>query len=947
MLQLLVALCDGTRAVIILNNMGQASVLAEGLPADYNLFAAMDRLAIEPALMLPDDVSPAGLAAMPDGQWFPMVHRSAPMGYVRLVAPRVDAAFLPIVELIASQLADYATDLVRGETDATSTDDRFRALTEHGSDMIIIIDAGARAILYASPTTERTLGFAPWELMGQPISFLAHPDDVEGLFAAHRRMVDMPGTPIPLECRARDRSGSWHDIEAIGTCLLDDPAIAGVVVNMRDVTEQRRASDEIAQLYSDLEQRVVERTRELVTALDELRVESEERLRAERSRQESEEKYRLLFDNDQHAIVLFHADSLAILDVNRAWLTLYGYTDEEVRELTMDEVSVTGAGPMVTYDEWSNDGNLEDALRWHRKKDGLIFPVEISAGVVTWHNQRVVCAIMRDVSERLRAEAETRQRMDQIIRNQRVLLKLAASPRSDFATRLHDVLAEDAQSLGVERVSYWRFRENGAAITCEGLYTLTDRQLRASDLVLHAKDYPRYFHALREVHYVVANDAQNDPVTGEFAAAYMVPLGITSMLDAPVWVGGQVVGVVCHEHVGPARTWTPAEIDFSTSIAAMISIGLEAESRRRAEDALILSEQRFRALVQNSSDIITLMDEEGHILYDSPAIERVLGYRMADRLLRRIVDYVHPEDEASITALFAAPVEGLLPATSSVFRARHANGAWVYLEMIATNLLDDPAIRGIVGNTRDVSERKRAEEEMWRALDKAKELTELKSRFVSMTSHEFRTPLTTIMSNAEMLERYIHKWTEEKRNLAFQRINESVRQMVALLDDVLMIGKVEAGKLTYNPGPMDLVKFCTELVDTIRSGRQTDRMVDFEAIDIPAVLPLDESLLRHVLLNVLTNAVKYSPADSAVGFQLAFVAGAVTITISDSGIGIPETDQVHLFEPFYRATNVGTISGTGLGLTIVKRCVERHGGTIGVTSTAATGTTFHISIPVA
>jgi PAS domain S-box-containing protein len=463
---------------------------------------------------------------------------------------------------------------------------------------------------------------------------------------------------------------------------------------------------------------------------------------------------------------------------------------------------------------------------------------------------------------------------------------------------------------------------------------------------MHAKDYPRYFHALRDVHYVIANDAQVDPVTSEFAESYLAPLGITSLLDAPVWVGGQVVGVVCHEHVGEARTWSPSEMDFATSIAAMISIGLEAESRRRAEDALILSEQRFRALVQNSSDIITLMDEEGHILYDSPAIERVLGYRMADRLLRRIVDYVHPDDEAAVTALFAAPVDGVPAASSSVFRARHATGAWVYLEMIATNLLDDPAIRGIVGNTRDITERKRAEEEMWRALDKARELSELKSRFVSMTSHEFRTPLTTIMSNAEMLERYFHKWTEDKRNLAFKRINESVRQMVALLDDVLMIGKVESGKLTYNPAPVDLVRFCTELIDIVRSGRETDRLVDFEAADIPPMLALDESLLRHVLLNVLTNAVKYSPADTAVGLTLAMTGGAVVITISDSGIGIPETDQVHLFEPFYRATNVGTISGTGLGLTIVKRCVERHGGTIGVTSSAATGTTFQIAIPV-
>jgi PAS domain S-box-containing protein len=470
--------------------------------------------------------------------------------------------------------------------------------------------------------------------------------------------------------------------------------------------------------------------------------------------------------------------------------------------------------------------------------------------------------------------------------------------------------------------------------------------MQVPDTVLHAKDYPAYFQALREAHFVVSDDAQADLITGEFSEDYLKPLGITSVLDAPVWVGGQVVGVVCHEHVGPNRSWSPAEMDFATSIAAMISIAMEAESRRRAEEALILSEQRFRALVQNSSDIITLMDEEGHILYDSPAIERVLGYRMAERLLRRISDFVHPDDIVEVERLFA-PVEDDHPGSvSCVFRVRHAGGHWVYLEMIGTNLLDNPAIRGIVGNARDITERKLAEEEMQRALDKARELSEMKTRFVSMTSHEFRTPLTTIMSNAELLERYGPKWGDDKRQLSFQRINESIRQMVSLLDDVLMIGKVEAGKLEYTPHPLDLVHFCTELIDTIRSGRQNDRLFTFTHAGIPPTLPLDGTLLRHVLLNVLTNAVKYSPADSDVCLNLAMAPDSVVIRVADKGIGIPQSDLEHLFEPFYRATNVGTISGTGLGLTIVKRCVERHGGTVQVTSAAGEGTTFQISIPV-
>jgi PAS domain S-box-containing protein len=1068
LLDLLRDLSGASRILTVLVADGTPGVFAETLPDETIIYAPVERSGVCPDLQVPGG-DPGRVWMLPGEVWLPMRHRGMAVGTLRLSVTVADDSLVAVGETVATQVAACMVAILHTESLTSGHVDRFRALIEHASDIVMIVDGGGWSILYASPATERVLGFSAAELVGQPVDFLGHPDEIDDLWARHAEMMSSPDKPVPLACRARHKDGHWLFVEGTGTNLNHDPAIAGLVVNLRDitdrhrhqealleqerlfrtiaehvpaaivlsrtadgrvlyanettaavfgrpieaiigqpamelyadpddrarllrlmkrdgtvhneeilasrpdgrqiwtllssravtyggeaaamgivvdVTEQRQVRDAIASLNTELERRVEARTSELVRALDELRVESDERLRAERSRQESEDKYRLLFDNDQHAIVLFNADTLQVLDVNGAWLNLYGYTADEAKGLTMNDVSITRSGPVVTYDEWSTDGTLEDALRWHRKKEGLIFPVEISAGLVTWHEQRVVCAIMRDISERLRAEAEARQRTDQIIRNQRVLLKLAASPRSEFTARLKDILAEDAQALGVERVSYWRLRENGTAVTCEALYLLSDRKVHTPDLVLHAKDHPAYFRALREAHFVVSDDAQADLITGEFAETYLKPMGITSVLDAPVWVGGQVVGVVCHEHVGPNRCWSPAEMDFATSIAAMISIAMEVESRRRAEEALILSEQRFRALVQNSSDIITLMDEEGHILYDSPAIERVLGYRMAERLLRRIADYVHPDDIVEIERLFEPVEEDTTGSASCVFRARHAAGHWVYLEMIGTNLLDNPAIRGIVGNARDITERKVAEEEMQRALDKARELSEMKTRFVSMTSHEFRTPLTTIMSNAEMLERYGQKWAEEKRLLAFQRINESVKQMVLLLDDVLMIGKVEAGKLEYNPRPVDLVHFCTELIETIRSGRQNDRLISFTHRDIPPTLPLDDTLLRHVLLNVLTNAVKYSPAGSDVTLDLLVAQDSVVIRVADKGIGIPESDLEHLFEPFYRATNVGTISGTGLGLTIVKRCVERHGGTLQVASAPGDGTTFTISIPV-
>ncbi|HEY9727359.1 MAG TPA: ATP-binding protein [Chroococcales cyanobacterium] len=267
-------------------------------------------------------------------------------------------------------------------------------------------------------------------------------------------------------------------------------------------------------------------------------------------------------------------------------------------------------------------------------------------------------------------------------------------------------------------------------------------------------------------------------------------------------------------------------------------------------------------------------------------------------------------------------------------------------------------------------QRKQAEGEIRKALAKEKELRELKSRFVSMTSHEFRTPLTTIQSSAELLERYSHKWGEEKKLTHLHRIQLSVKHMTKLLDDILILGKVEAGKLEFNPVPIDLATFCRNLVEelqlndtnqhiihfAISQGRRGDgktgRVGDREnspshpLISSPAQAQMDEKLLRQILENLLSNAIKYSPPGSTVEFTLSYLAEQVVFQICDRGIGIPSEDLHQLFETFHRATNVGTISGTGLGLAIVKRCVDIHQGQIAVESKIGVGTTFTVTLPL-
>jgi PAS domain S-box-containing protein len=245
-----------------------------------------------------------------------------------------------------------------------------------------------------------------------------------------------------------------------------------------------------------------------------------------------------------------------------------------------------------------------------------------------------------------------------------------------------------------------------------------------------------------------------------------------------------------------------------------------------------------------------------------------------------------------------------------------------------------------------IIQRKRAEEEVRQALEKEKELSELKSRFVSMISHEFRTPLSVISFSSGLLENYSYRWSEEKRFQHFQRIQTAVKQMTRLLEDVLFIGKEAAGKLELKPEPIDLEKFCCELVEEMQLSAGPQHCIIFCKQGEPSEARMDEKLLRQIFGNLLTNAIKYSPEGGTIYFRLLYRSEEVVFQVQDQGIGIPPEDQQRLFDSFHRASNVGTISGTGLGLAIVKQSLDIHQGKISVASEVGSGTTFTVTLPL-
>jgi signal transduction histidine kinase len=245
-----------------------------------------------------------------------------------------------------------------------------------------------------------------------------------------------------------------------------------------------------------------------------------------------------------------------------------------------------------------------------------------------------------------------------------------------------------------------------------------------------------------------------------------------------------------------------------------------------------------------------------------------------------------------------------------------------------------------------IKESQRIEYETRLALEEERELNELKSRFVSMVSHELRTPLTVLRTSIELLEQYGHRASDAKKQDYYARCRSAIDNMTQLLEDVLSIHRADVGKLKFSPIPTDLCRFCQGLIQELTISSNAPHTIQFYWYGKCNEVLIDPVLLRSILLNLLSNAMKYSSADRAIELTLTCTPDVAVFDIQDYGIGIPAADQPHLFEVFYRASNVSTIRGTGLGLAIVRQCVDRHQGQITVHSQEGQGTKFTVTLPI-
>ncbi|MCL1466826.1 hybrid sensor histidine kinase/response regulator [Argonema galeatum] len=253
------------------------------------------------------------------------------------------------------------------------------------------------------------------------------------------------------------------------------------------------------------------------------------------------------------------------------------------------------------------------------------------------------------------------------------------------------------------------------------------------------------------------------------------------------------------------------------------------------------------------------------------------------------------------------------------------------------------------------------ENKMQQALENSEQLRQIaqeqagrQNKYVAMAAHELRNPLTAIVASTKLLEFNRSRWDDESKLKCLRLIQSATQNMNQLIEDMLMIGRAEADQLKFNPAPLNFSEFCQFLVEKMKLSTESKHQLNFVSSGV-IVATLDQRLLQHILSNLISNAIKYSPNGGTITLELEIEkskkefpnqeSSAVIFRVRDDGIGIPEEDLEKLFEPFHRCTNVSGIAGNGLGLTIVKKAVDLHGGAIAVESEVGVGTTFIVTLP--
>ena len=513
------------------------------------------------------------------------------------------------------------------------------------------------------------------------------------------------------------------------------------------------------------------------------------------------------------------------------------------------------------------------------------------------------------------------------------LIELAQLDKSDLEEALRRILERDAIAAGIERVSYW---ELGAdSIRCRAMYTTTTGEVTSGG-ELHARDLPVYFEGLLSCRSIVAHDASAHPQTAELAVSYFHANGVTSMLDVPVWRHGKLAGVLCHEHVGPMRTWTNAEHDFALGVANIVSVALEEGARRRAEERHLL-------VGRASTDMLWDWDVASDTIEYSEGATTAFRFRPEDIEHTQAWwnDHMHPDDRQRIADSLAVVFTAGTTTWSGQYRWYRGDGTVATILDRACITYDGGKPRRMVGAMIDISDRLALEARLALS-DRMASIGQL----ATGVAHEINNPLAYTLANLGAAIEDIERGVDP---------TEIVTMLREAVEGAERVRRVVRDLQTFaRPREDDLESIDVRALVDSALGMTTNQLRHRARVvtcygDVPKV-HMNRARLGQVMVNLIVNAAQAIAEGAVVDNEvrvstLVDAEGQVVIEVRDTGCGFNEETRAQIFDPFFTTKTVG--AGTGLGLAICHSIVTAAGGRIDLTSPPTGGCIARVTLPPA
>ena len=603
----------------------------------------------------------------------------------------------------------------------------------------------------------------------------------------------------------------------------------------------------------------------------------------------------LFFDHNPMPLFLIDGESLHIREVNQRALEIYGYKREEIiQKQILHFHPAKEHQQVVSLFKGNTDICPENTEFTHVTKGDAILNVEYRIQNITYQSRECLIVAVIDITHRKKAE-----------------------------TALDESRVRLAEAQEMAKMGRWDYyHKENALFWSDSIFSIFGLEKTEKSIT-----YETYLESVHPEDREKVNLKWKESLYRQ--SRFQVEHRIITPRGDLKWMNES-----CH-----------TEFDETGNPIHTVGIVQDITDLVKTEKALRKSEERYKGIINSQHDIVVRLDTQNRFTFVNETYCKTFGKTKEELLGRSFTPVIH-EDDLKATLLAMENLSNPPFRAYMEQRAMTVNGwRWLAWEDYAVRNSRGEVIE-IQGVGRDITELKAAESALKDALAMEKKLGELKSRFVSMASHEFRTPLASMMMATETLENYRQRLSEEEILKYLGRIRRNIEYLRDIIGKVLSLSRIESGKIPFTPEKTDLNHLLTHWLNDYRDKNQLEHQIEFEPFQEYITIDADRQLLIQALENMVSNSRKYAPEGTKIIINVNRINNFVTLSVTDFGIGIPEKEMEFLFDPFFRASNVVNYHGTGLGLPLIKQIVDRHKGSIRLESEINKKTTFHIDLPV-